>query len=177
MTKLPTEVVREVPVYQSGANNQYSFESMEPGWTFFARARPGQGLESLRVSILTSARRFRPKQFVTSITREKGVDGVRCWCVEGRPGKVHHSRGAKPANAEVWRIILNRCGGRYGIATRLGCEYLTVCNWIKGVTTPHPSFRAQLREFCHTNGLPDPFDLEELNAYTKPAPAEVDIFS
>ena len=187
MTVIPTDFVREARVYQRPNDNQYPFEHMKPGWTFFTPLRTGQAIESLQSSIMACAHRAAPaQQFVTSITREKGVKGVRCWCVLTKPNVLSRKRSEKPANAKVWKLIINRCGGRYALAGQLEVGYLTVCKWAKGVAKPHPKSRNQLRELCHAKGLPDPFDLEELKVYvwdndprnkSKAAQAEVDIFS
>lgn len=55
--------------------NRYPFSKMEVGDSFFAPHTPA-------ASILTSARRHRPKRFTTRSVVENGVRGVRVWRCE-----------------------------------------------------------------------------------------------
>jgi hypothetical protein len=63
-----------IPKRIRGRNPKYDFQAMEIGHSFFT-----PGGSSIQVSILTCAKRHRPKRFVTKMVTEKNKKGYRCW--------------------------------------------------------------------------------------------------
>lgn len=81
------DIEKNIPIPEKvrGRKPKYEFAKMDIGDSFFAA-----GDSSVQVSILTCARRYRPKKFVTQKTTTEvvgegtpqTVPGFRCWRVE-----------------------------------------------------------------------------------------------
>ncbi len=70
------EIEKDVPIPEKrrGREMKYDFAAMEVGHSFFA-----VGDSKTQVSILTCARRHRPKKFITKREEVDGEQGYRCW--------------------------------------------------------------------------------------------------
>ncbi len=73
------KIEKNVPIPKRirGRNPKYDFQAMDVGDSFFVI-----GGSSKQVSVLTCAKRHKPKRFITKKVTEKSKKGYRCWRVE-----------------------------------------------------------------------------------------------
>ncbi len=82
------KIEKDIPIPKKvrGRSLKYDFDAMEVGNSFFTA-----GDSRVQVSILTCAKRYIPKRFITQMAKqttnkgrpsEKTVKGYRCWRVE-----------------------------------------------------------------------------------------------
>ena len=70
------KIEKDVPMPKKtrGRDAKYDFDSMEVGDSFFV-----EGDSKIQISVLTCARRKKPKKFITKKEVCKGKSGYRCW--------------------------------------------------------------------------------------------------
>lgn len=74
----------------------------------------------------------------------------------------YHPGMARPCTLPApWRSILRHCGGKAGIAPRLGVNYISFWRWAKGHLKPTPEHRDAITRFCETHGIRSPFLLPD----------------
>lgn len=73
------KIEKDIPIPKNvrGRKIKYKFHVMKTGDSFFTA-----GDSRVQISILTCAKRHRPKRFITQMAVVKGRKGYRCWRVE-----------------------------------------------------------------------------------------------